>query len=121
MINFENLDGFVVDLSTCDKTMLELENIMHNKKDREDLFKDSGVRGVRDYILNYYLSNYDYIFIKEQNVYQICEEELKCVQANNTAKYSLNDFKVGDVAFDTAFAEIKTKKIFDEFGNLIGD
>lgn len=120
MINFENLDGFVVDLSTCEKTMLELEHIMQNKKDREDLFRDSGVRGVRDYILNYHLSNYDYIFIKEQNVYQICEEELT-TKTKPSAKFSLNDFKVGDVAFDTAFAEIKTKKIFDEFGNLIGD
>lgn len=33
--------------------------------------------------------------------------------------YSLNDFKIGDVAFDTAFAEIRDKKLFDEFGNLI--
>ena len=33
--------------------------------------------------------------------------------------HSLNDFKVGDVAFDTAFAEIRDKKLFDEFGNLV--
>lgn len=33
--------------------------------------------------------------------------------------YSLNDFTVGDVAFDTAFAEIRDIPMFDEFGNLI--
>lgn len=33
--------------------------------------------------------------------------------------YSLNDFKVGDVAYDTAFAEIREIPMFDEFGNLI--
>ena len=33
--------------------------------------------------------------------------------------YSLNDFKVGDVAYDTAFAEIRDIPMFDEFGNLI--
>ena len=120
MLDFESLNGFVVDFSTCEKTMLELENIMPNEKDREDLFRDSGVRGVRDYILNYYLSNYDYIFIKEQNVYQICEEELT-TKNKPSAKFSLNDFKVGDVAFDTAMAEIRTRKMFDEFGNFIGE
>lgn len=34
-------------------------------------------------------------------------------------KYCINDFKVGDVAFDTAFAEIRNKKLFDEFGNYV--
>lgn len=33
--------------------------------------------------------------------------------------YSLNDFRVGDFAFETAFAEIRNKKLFDEFGNLV--
>ena len=37
----------------------------------------------------------------------------------NKKDYSINDFKVGDVAYDTAFAEIRDKKLFDEFGNLI--
>lgn len=37
----------------------------------------------------------------------------------NKNDYSLNDFKVGDVAYDTAFAEIRDKKLFDEFGNLV--
>lgn len=36
-------------------------------------------------------------------------------------KYCINDFKVGDVAFDTAFAEIREKKFFDEFGNFIDE
>ena len=33
--------------------------------------------------------------------------------------YSFGDFKVGDVAFETALGEIQDLKIFDEFGNLI--
>ena len=33
--------------------------------------------------------------------------------------YSLKDFKKEDVAYNTAIAEIKDKKLFDEFGNLI--
>lgn len=39
--------------------------------------------------------------------------------SENKKHYALNDFKVGDVAFDTALAEIRDKKFFDEFGNFI--
>lgn len=40
-------------------------------------------------------------------------------ESNEPIYYSLNDFRVGDIAFDTALAEIRDKEIFDEFGNLI--
>lgn len=36
-----------------------------------------------------------------------------------TQLYSFGDFKVGDVAFDTAMAEIRDLPLFDEFGNLV--
>lgn len=47
---------------------------------------------------------------------ELCSAEMI---TENKKYYALNDFKVGDVAFDTAFAEIRDKKFFDEFGNFI--
>lgn len=76
MLDFNKLDGFYVDLSTHTSTLKELEKIMECKEDRNILLHDSGIEGVRHYIMNYYLSSYDKIFMKEQNFYFICESNL---------------------------------------------
>lgn len=77
-INLENADGFVIDLSTAEKTYLELEGVLHDPEDRASLIAEMDITGLRAFILEYYISTYQdaYILLKEENVWQIIEEEL---------------------------------------------
>lgn len=77
-LDLESADGFVIDMSTPELTYLALEDVLSDPFDRADLIKETDVNGLRDFILEYYISTYEdaYILVKEQNVYQIIEEYL---------------------------------------------
>lgn len=77
-LNLENADGFVIDLSTAEKTYRELEGVLHDPEDRASLIAETDITGLRAFILEYYISTYQdaYILLKEENVWQIIEEEL---------------------------------------------
>lgn len=77
MLNFENLDGFVVDLSTEQLCNEILEDILCGDDKEFKKVIDLGIYSKREYITNYFADTYKYIFYKGNNVYQICEEELK--------------------------------------------
>ena len=75
MINFENLNGFVVDLTTTEQVLKELNNLDCNTIEvLSDCELD--INGIRNFILDYYTNYYKYIFCKAVNVYQICDDEL---------------------------------------------
>lgn len=79
MLDFEKLDGFVVDLSTKEKTLEQLQYVLHDVGDREYIIKRYDLDGIRSFILEYYINTYNdaYIFVKNVNVYQVCESELE--------------------------------------------
>ena len=78
MLDFENLDGFVVDLSTPQQIFYELDYITKNKEERDTLIATKTIYQLRDYVLEYYTMNYinNYIFVKQPNVYFVYEGEL---------------------------------------------
>lgn len=78
MLDFEDLDGFVVDLSTPQQIFYELDYITKNKEERDTLLATKTMYQLRDYVLEYYTTNYinNYIFVKQPNVYFIYEGEL---------------------------------------------
>lgn len=79
MLNFEELRGFVIDLSTKEKTLEELKYVLHSEEDRKDIIDNYSVEYIREFIMEYYIHTYydAYIFVKSLNVYQICENELE--------------------------------------------
>lgn len=83
MLDFEQLNGFVVDMSTQEKTLNELEAVIHSKEDRDSLIEELSLEDLRYFILEYYLDTYSdaYIFMKAPNVFQVVEEDLEV--ANN--------------------------------------
>lgn len=78
LVDYEDLDGFVVDLSTTEKVYYELENVVHDIEDRVDIYRTMIIEEIRDFVLEYYTTNYNdsYILVKAPNVYQIVEEDL---------------------------------------------
>lgn len=78
MLDFENLDGFVVDLSTPQSIFYELDYITKNKEERDTLLATKTMYQLRDYVLEYYTTNYinNYIFVRQPNTYFIYEGEL---------------------------------------------
>lgn len=82
MLNFEDLDGFVVDLSTKENTLEQLQYVLHNNEDRKYITDRYNLNDIREFILEYYLFTYynAYIFVKKLNVYQVCESELREVR-----------------------------------------
>jgi hypothetical protein len=79
MLDFENTDGFTVDLSTPQSIFYELDYITKNKEERDTLIATKTIYQLRDYVLEYYTMNYvnKYIFLIQPNVYFIYEGELK--------------------------------------------
>jgi hypothetical protein len=79
MLDFENTDGFTVDLSTPQQIFYELDYITKNKEERDTLLVTKTMYQLRDYVLEYYTMNYvnKYIFLIQPNVYFIYEGELK--------------------------------------------
>ena len=71
MLDFEKLDGFVIDLT--------------NRVDVEDRFCDvfdcdeplCDIESMRYHLLNFYTDTYPYVFCKRPYVYQIVEDELQ--------------------------------------------
>ena len=76
MLDFENLDGFVVDLTTDDLCDEWLENLLCGDENEYNKVIKYSIQGKRDYIINEITSSYDYVFCKGVNVYQIVEETL---------------------------------------------
>ena len=78
LVDYEDLKGFVVDLSTTEKVYYELENVVHDIEDRVDIYRTMIIEEIRDFVLEYYTTNYKdcYVLVKAPNVYQIVEEDL---------------------------------------------
>ena len=76
ILDFENLGGFVIDLTTdelCDEILDDI--LCGDDKEFRKVIKYS-LQGKRDYIMEYFTSTYDYVFCKSLNVYQVVEETL---------------------------------------------
>lgn len=116
MLDFNELDGFYVDLSTHTSTLKELEKIIESEEDRNILLHDSGLEGVRHYIMNYYLSSYDKIFMKEQNFYFICESNL--TQTNIITNYYENLLTEQQRLLKEYFAKGKAPKKDEGLNNI---
>lgn len=82
MLDFERLDGFIIDLSTKEKTLEQLQYVLHDNEDRKYITEKYDLDGIRSFILEYYINTYSdaYIFVKNVNVYQVCESELREVR-----------------------------------------
>ena len=78
LVDDTNLNGFVIDLSTTEKVYYELENVVHDIEDRVDIYRTMIIEEIRDFVLEYYTTNYkdSYILVKAPNVYQIVDEDL---------------------------------------------
>lgn len=77
MLNFENLDGFVIDLTTkelCDEI---LDDILCGDKALYDFVILYPLQYKREFIVDYFTDTYKYVFCKSAYVYQICECELR--------------------------------------------
>lgn len=74
----EQIDGFVIDLSTDDSVVLELSYVLHDEEDQQDVLNTMTIPEIRELILEYYSTTYydDYIILKSPYVYQIIEQEL---------------------------------------------
>lgn len=116
MLDFNRLDGFYVDLSTYTTTLKELEKIIESEEDRNILFHDSGVEGVRHYIMNYYLATYNYVFMREQNFYFICENNL--TQTNIITNYYENLLTEQQKLLKEYFAKGKAPKKDKQINNI---
>ena len=111
MLDFVKLDGFVVDLTTEDLVNREFDYIKRNLD--PDLVDSYNWREKREIIIEYYVFNYEYVFLKSPNVLQICESELFANSTNRIAineLYRVLDFmKIRDAwGFCPSFKQIKT-------------
>ena len=76
MLNFENLSGFVIDLTTdksCDEILDDL--LCGDETEYNKVMKYS-LQGKRDYIVEYFTTTYYYVFCKSLYVYKVVEETL---------------------------------------------
>lgn len=82
MLNLENVNGFVVDLSTTESVYRELDGVIHDVGERAEIISEMSIPELREFILEYYLMTYydAYIMVKGLNVYQIVEEDLEVVR-----------------------------------------
>ena len=78
MLDFENIDGFTVDLSTPQQIFYELDYITKSIEERDTLIATKTIYQLRDYVLEYYTMNYinNCIFLTQPNVYFVYEGEL---------------------------------------------
>ena len=88
MLDFKTVDGFVVDLTTEDLVNREFDYIKRNLD--PDLVDSYNWREKREIIIEYYVFNYEYVFLKSPNVLQICESELF---ANSTNRIAINELE----------------------------
>lgn len=100
MLNFKNLDGFVIDLTTtelCDEILDDIlcgDSAVYASVILCPLYRK------REFIIDYFTSNYNYVFLKSPNVYQVVEETLYSSDEFESLKheieflnYALHDFK----------------------------
>lgn len=84
MIDFEKLDGFVIDLRTKENVLRELEYVLSCEEDRESLLTEhkNDLNYLREFIMEYYLTTYedDLIVLKLPNLYQNVETTNKTEQ-----------------------------------------
>lgn len=75
MLNFENLDGFIVDLTT--EEMVD-ENLKFASEDEFEFYQhiSDSLEDKRYFIMQYYVNNYANVFMKAPYVLQIVEEDL---------------------------------------------
>ncbi len=76
MLDFKNLDGFVIDLTNEDECNDILLHICIDECDYLTLL-NSNIYAKRDFIVKYYVDTYKYVFCKSPNIYQVCETELE--------------------------------------------
>lgn len=76
MINFDNLDGFVVDMRTNDDCDAILEDILSGDGVMCEIMQHAPLETKREFITNYFTTTYKQVFIKHINVLIVCEEEL---------------------------------------------
>lgn len=76
MLKFENLNGFVIDLTTDDLCDEILEDILCGDDNEYKKVINYSLQGKRDYIIDYFTSTYDYVFCRSLYVYQIIEDTL---------------------------------------------
>ena len=79
MLDFEKLNGFIVDLTTEELVNEEYDNIKENL-DSDITSKTYDWKEKREIIVEYYVFNYEYVFMKAPNVLFMCEEDLKEVR-----------------------------------------
>ena len=89
MLNFELLNGFVVDLTTEDLVRREYDYIKRNL-DPSIWADENNWKEKREIVIEYYIWNYEYVFLKSPNVLQICESELF---ADSTNRIAINELK----------------------------
>ena len=76
MLNFENLDGFVIDLTTTELCDEILDDILCGDKALYDFVILYPLQYKREFILDYFTDTYKYVFCKSAYVYQIVENTL---------------------------------------------
>ena len=76
MLNFENLDGFVIDLTTDELCNEILEDILCGDSVVYASVILHPLQRKREFIIDYFTDTYEYVFCKSAYVYQICESEL---------------------------------------------
>lgn len=126
MINFENLDGFVVDVRTNGDCDTILEDILNEDSDLCDIMKQAPLDIKRAYITEYFTSNYEYVFTKRPHVLLVCEEELytyddieSCNKAINTLNKTITELrKLNEEGLQ--YATSRDNKI-EELEDFIGD
>lgn len=108
MINFDYLNGFVIDLSTKDYCNDILADILCGDDVEYKKVIKYSLQRKRDYILTYFTNTYDYIFCRGLYVYQICESELQEQTYNNYVVFLLG-------ADDTPIAR-KIRELSEKYG-----
>ena len=126
MINFENLDGFIIDMRANGDCDTILEDILNEDSDLCDVMKQAPLDVKRAYITKYLTSNYAYVFTKRPHVLQVCEEELytyddieSCNKAINTLNKTITELrKLNEQGLQ--YATSRDNKI-EELEDFIGD
>ena len=82
-LNFENTDGFILDLTTSDTVLVELAHLYKTGKLSLNYYEYLKIEVLandlckaQSVICEYYTQNYDYILMTAPNVYFVCEQNI---------------------------------------------
>lgn len=89
-INFENIDGFVIDLTTS-------ESVLQKYKEIYNLKTNLPLEEMRKLIVNYYTQTYDIVLCKDYNVYQVIEDKNIIFSFENKKKTYHTDLVVASL------------------------